>query len=215
MGDITIKGIANKKVIADKMCINITIRAKEKTTNRALSTVREQSESLLEMLESVGVDISKIKIKKDLVEENDSYHTDNIFMVGKKELEIQMAADVKVANMLMGVIQNSTFDIEANVKYFVEDTTEIYKMLFSEAVLDSKEKATAIAEVLGEEIVGAKEIKNVDFYNRDKHVTLDHTLDVPCFLMNDKSETPLLDDLGLPEEEFEKELVVEWITEEV
>ena len=52
MGDIKVKGVAKKRVKADEMYLSITIKSKEKTTSRALKTVREQCESLLELLNS-------------------------------------------------------------------------------------------------------------------------------------------------------------------
>lgn len=213
MGTIIVKGNAKKSVTADSMCLSITIRSKENTTARALEKVRNECESLLELLNNEGLDLSKVIIENDSVEERSRYDSKDVFMVGKKHLEINLKADVKAANAIMGIIEKCNYDIEANVRYSVEDTSAVYKELIKDAVLDSKAKAETIAEALGEEVVGAKEISN-DAYSNRRHITDAYDrLDIPCFLTREKSETPLTDTLGLPEREYSEEVVVEWITE--
>ncbi len=211
MGKITIAGKASRRVTADMMCIRIKIRAAEKTTARALMEMKEQSESLLGLLEQAGLNVSDINLVSETVVEERDYSTKEINIKAEKELEMHMSASIAVMNMVMDVIQKSNYDIITNVDYYYNNLTDLQTELMNEAVLDSKCKVMAIADVLGETVTGVDEIVdpashyrriNQSWKNLAKSITLEDDNNV------------LANRIGLPEFLEKAEVEVTWNIEQ-
>ena len=207
MGKITMTGEARAEVIADTMNISIRIKAKEKTTTRAISEVRAQTEHLLKLFADMGLEIEHIKVKDEDVSDSRDVYTHEEYVEAKKAIELEYGADIKLANAIIGVVQKCNYDINIRVNYSVKNLEKIHSELLKKAVLNSKEKAEAIAETLGEKILGIKEISDA---SRMGSGVFCNDLLIPAFLT--ESDTPLADKLSLPVQEEYEEIEVVWQT---
>lgn len=210
-GEIKVSGTAKKRIPADKMSIEITIQAAEKTSARALENVKKYCEQFLETLGSKNMDISQIRLENDSVEEYRNYSSGEVDMIAKRKIEVDMDADIKVANAILYLVEKSHSDMQVKFTYYLSDLEDVHKQLLKEAILDSKKQAEIMAAAIGEKIIGVKEIKNQELSYR--HFKEHEVAFAPAGLDEINKETPFADSLGLPLKEEREIIDVIWYLE--
>ncbi len=152
MGKLTINGYAKHEYSYDSMKITIGFNAYETTTTLALEKVMNQCEEFLAILADYGVRTEDITLGENSVETN--YDDDENTADALREIIIHTAFDMKFINAIMSLIKDKGYDADIDFDYKITNLEKIHQNLLKEAMLDSKRKATLIAESVGQKVVG-------------------------------------------------------------
>lgn len=152
MGTLTINGYAKHEYSYDSMKITIGFNAYETTTTLALEKVMNQCEEFLAVLADYGVKTEDITLGENSVENN--YDDDENAADALREIIIHTAFDMKFINAIMSLIKDKGYDADIDFDYKISNLEKIHENLLKEAMLDSKRKATLIAESVGQKVVG-------------------------------------------------------------
>lgn len=152
MGTLTINGYAKHEYSYDSMKITIGFNAYETTTTLALEKVMNQCEEFLAVLADYGVRTEDITLGENSVENN--YDDGENTADALREIIIRTTFDMKLINAIMSLIKDKGYDADIESKYQISNLEKIHENLLKEAMLDSKRKATLIAESVGQKVVG-------------------------------------------------------------
>lgn len=154
MGKLTIEGRASKEYAYDRMEISVTFWATEGATATALKRVTEQSEEFLGILDKAGIPPETVRIGEDSTEKRTC---DSKFQVeAKRELTLCVPFSMDTLNFVRDTVQKNALDARIDTEYKFTDPDAIHAELIRLALEDSKEKANAIAETMGQKVVGIK-----------------------------------------------------------
>lgn len=157
MGKLTIEGEASKEYAYDVMEISVTFRATKDSSAAALERVMKQSEKFLELLEQAGVSIENIRIAEDSVK--DITFDEKIRVEARRALKICTPFNMDFANYVREIVQKSDLDADVSTQYKFSNPEKIQDELIKLALEDSKEKATYIAGIMGQTIVGIDSVE--------------------------------------------------------
>ena len=164
MGKIEVIGEAKRSVEKDIMKMVISFCADEDTSDAASKKVMDECEAFLVKLKEIGLDISKICIKKDEVDRDTRYYhrndDDKTYYRGIREIEITTSFDMKLLNGIRVILNEQMPDVGFDVSYQLSNEEEIRKQLLVEALKNAEQKAEAIAKALNRRVV--------DFVSADK-----------------------------------------------
>lgn len=152
MGKIEIKGCASRKVQCDVMEIKITFIAEARSSEMASRQVMEQCELFLEKLEGIGVDITKIKIEDDSVRK--SIYREECKFNAERGICLKAEFDMTFVNVIRELLNSIKAESNIGTNFILSNSEEISAQLLKEALLDSKKKASDIAEALGQKLIG-------------------------------------------------------------
>lgn len=154
MGKLTIEGRASKEYAYDRMEISVTFWATEGATATALKRVTEQSEEFLGILDKAGIPPEEVRIGDDSTEKR-TY--DSRFQVeAERELTLCVPFNMDTLNFVRDTVQKNALDAKIDTNYKFSDPDALHAELIRLALEDSKEKANAIAETMGQKVVGIK-----------------------------------------------------------
>lgn len=157
MGKLTIEGEASKEYAYDVMEISVTFRATKDSSAAALERVMKQSEKFLELLEQAGVSIENIRIAEDAVK--DITFDEKIRVEARRTLKICTPFNMDFANYVREIVQKSDLEADVSTQYKFSNPEKIQDELIKLALEDSKEKATYIAGIMGQTIVGIDSVE--------------------------------------------------------
>ena len=208
MGKLTIEGNAKRVCHCDVMKITVDFRTRETSTTEALEKVMNQCEEFLSVLDENGVDIENIVLGDTSVDAR-YYDEGEKNFYASREINIYSAFDMKFLNFIMSFIKNKNFNADVDCDYGISNINVIHKELLKEAVLDSKTKAEATAESVGEKITGIDTIKGP---NRDDDEEI-HMLAEGVHKISAGPSYKLSDKLKSPVSTEEEKVTVTWIVE--
>ncbi|MCR4851879.1 MAG: SIMPL domain-containing protein [Lachnospiraceae bacterium] len=185
MGKIDVEGYAERMVDYDLMKISIDFHDKGRTSDSASVSVMQECEHYLEILKKTGIDISKIRLIKDSVNEYTRYMNDDEqdeFSATRK-LELTAPFNMKMINTLRSIADGLKLQVDFNVSYVLSNETEIRKELLKEAVIAAKTRAEEIASSIDMSIKGliSADKKDHDLRETDGNVLcLYDSIDAVC-----------------------------------
>lgn len=154
MGKLTIRGEAAKEYAYDLMEISVQFWGTEGSAAAAIKKVTHQSEEFLEELERAGVKPEDIHIGEDAVERRS---TNSGFQIEvERELKLCVPFNMDFANFIRNVVQKKALDAGIETQYKFSAPETIHQELLKMALEDSRQKATFIAETMGERVIGIK-----------------------------------------------------------
>lgn len=181
MGEIEVKGYAEKKVSYDIIEIIIAFCNKSADVSRASENVLHECEKFLEIIEKDGVNINEIKIVEDSVDRNS--YGEEITYDATRKIKIDIDFNMPMVNHIRQILLDEKMNAEFTSKYKLSNTAEIHEELMRMAMVDSKAKAETLAEVLNQRVVGivtaSKNGRETSVVNK---MSRNGTLPIPSFL---------------------------------
>lgn len=165
MGVLKVIGKARKEVTCDIMLIVLKFKSFEKNTSQALDEVLSQCDRFLEVLESEGVNIDNICIKRNNLSQD--MEDDEPEVEAERGMELRLPFDMPFLNTLSEIIREHDFKVEIDVSFKLSNMIEVHNQLLKDAVMDSKRKAEMIAEAMGQKVIGIEELNAGDRYALD------------------------------------------------
>ena len=160
MGKLIMSGAAKRSVEADMETITVRFETVESSSTKAAKRIMDDCESFLSIIKELGVDISRIQLKGDDIDQDRYEENINIKVTATRELKITLEYDVKFNNDIMEMIQNNDWNVDIGVEHFISNKEEIHKELLAKAVEDSRAKAEIIVSASGQKIVGIDEMRS-------------------------------------------------------
>lgn len=167
MGEISIRGKAEREYEYDIIIINLSFLLDEIKAADATKKVMEQCESFLNRLDHLGIGRDSVRFEKDEIDTVYDRETDEETFAVKRTISITTDFNMKVINTIMDIIAEEKYDVEMDYNYGFSEVNVIHKQLLKEAVEDSRKKAEAIAEVVGSRIIGIQKVNEDRVYNRE------------------------------------------------
>lgn len=167
MAVLKIQGKAEREYPYNLMTVNVTFRAKDYSSAKAIDEVMKQSENFLGILQERGMDISSLRLGENDVSEC-SYKDSAV--IAKRGIEIYTEFNMALLNDINDIITDKKFDALLDSSYDVSNENELRDNLIKEAIEDSKKKAELACSVTGQRIVGIKKIDlgdTEDYYLRE------------------------------------------------
>lgn len=208
MGQIKIKGTAKKEFKADVMEITISISTKGETAALAVNKGKKETERVLQLLVDMGIDLPKVTMKKDKVSEPSRYN-DEKFYEFEKDISLKTDANLGVLDILSSGIIDKEINATYTEYFSLSDVEAAQKEVLQEALLDAKKKAEAIAETLGQKVVGIECAKCDDYDEDDIIEPLPHKM---CCLA-EGSGGSLASQLSPDTISIDKSIDVSWVIE--
>lgn len=154
MGKIMVVGKAEKEFPADQCDLFLEINVSRKTAVEASRVSTKQCEELLGKLKDLGIEPSAVEISHDSIDKRSSYNSDEISYESKKALCIHIAADMRLINAIRDIIETGFEDVSFGTRFSVSNEATLRKDLLKSAIVDSRAKATLLADSMGLEITG-------------------------------------------------------------
>ena len=183
MAIFEISGQAKMQVYYDIAVIQIEFIASDKNSFSASSKVMKECEDFLSEVKKMGIDASMFSLLSDSVSEEE--YSDDKMVLAERSLQIKIPFDMKMINSIRSILDEKKYDATFELKFELSNEDEIYTLLMTEALLDSKRKASVFAETLGQKVVG------IDFAETYSHSSYKGTMD----WMEDERATMLLNNI--------------------
>ena len=131
MGEITVRGYAEKEINYDLVALTITFRAREKTVGRATQEVMKQCDDFLKALCEKGVKVEELNLESDSI---DSYHgREQGIKSTERTIKVTIPFRMKFMNFIMNLIQEQSGDIDYQTEFCLSDPKKIHEELLKEA----------------------------------------------------------------------------------
>ena len=166
MGKLKIEGTAKKECEYDLMEITVRFQVHENSSSKAISKMITQCEECLSILNQQGIDLNKIRIGEDKVEQR--YFEDGLYVTATREIILRLPFDIKTSNYFMELIQKKEYDVDLETIPLLSNEDEIYNNLLKLAIKDSKCKASFVADAMKQKIIGIDSVKIEDRYSNSK-----------------------------------------------
>ncbi len=157
MGNIEVKGTAQRTVPYDLMKISIKFSVKEKTSVEASKKAMQSCEDILKVLKKAGMDISKLSLGADSVTVDYNRPVgDTVIETYRAEREINFITDfnMKLLNDIRNIINGMETGVIFNTDYMLSNEDDIKKELFVEALKNAKVQAELLSDAIGQKVVG-------------------------------------------------------------
>lgn len=195
MGELNIRGNAERECQYDLMTISITFAIRDITTAKAIEKMSMQCEDFLEALEKQGIETSTFRIHEDEVHREERIGHAEIR--AQRRISILLPFDMMKSNYFINFIREKGYDADVSVRYSLSNVNMIHKELMEEAILSSKTEAERIAKLVGKTIVGVKSIeivnnvlRNQPMYSPSAHYMVPANIQIPDFLKQSNSLKP-------------------------
>ena len=163
MGKLSIVGKATHEYDYDTVEVTVRFQVHENSTSAALEKVLNQCEDFLAVMHKDGVSMDNIRIGDDYVKQE---YSDKKFNVcAKREIKMRVPFNMEFKNHIMTLIQDKHYDVDIDTNYIISNITEIHNNLIKEAIEDSRQKATFIAESMGQKLIGVRSVKIGEHYD--------------------------------------------------
>ncbi|MDO4756141.1 MAG: SIMPL domain-containing protein [Parabacteroides sp.] len=206
MGKLKITGNAKKEFKADAMEITITIATDGETSAHALNKGKKETEKLLQLLVDIGIDLSSVTMKRDSISGPGRYNDDKLYRF-EKNICFMSDANLTTLEMLSSGIIKDELNATYTENFCLYNTENAKKEVLQDALLDSKKKAEAIAETLGQKITG------IDCAKCDEYDDDDVELLKPKMCLQEGVGGSLATQLSPDMITIEKSIDVSWIVE--
>ena len=156
MGNIEVKGTAQRTVPYDLMKISIKFSVKEETSAEASKKAMQSCEDILKVLKKAGMDISKLSLGADSVTVDYRPVGDTVIETYRAEREINFITDfnMKLLNDIRNIINGMETGVIFNTEYMLSNEDDIKKELFVEALKNAKVQAELLSDAIGQKVVG-------------------------------------------------------------
>ena len=151
-GKVYVKGKAAGKYTCDMVTIKITFCAFDVSASKASEAVMTQCEKFLQRLEEAGIDISRLRLHDDSVDQPSYLNDDRV--KAARTLIFDSSASAEINNFLLSVIREEHIDADVSTDYYLSNEKEIRKQLRARALEDSRENAELLADTAGKTIAG-------------------------------------------------------------
>ena len=215
MGKIVTKGYASRKRTVDQTTINIDFYASEKQTKDAIKKVTEQCDAFLKIMETNGIDISKLIAGGTEVRR--STFADEREITAHRKIEIRAEYDLTLVDLVMKTVEQESFSANIDVEHDASYIAGLREELIVEATKEARKKADLLAEATGTRVVGVERIKFEpydDYIFYDDEVALKEVTRYKTFNKCARIDNSLYSTLCAEEREDEAEVYVEWILED-
>ncbi|MCR4657664.1 MAG: SIMPL domain-containing protein [Lachnospiraceae bacterium] len=192
MGQIEVKGKAEKTVVYDLINVGITFHSREETPKEASEKVMRDCENFLSSFAKMGYDMNSVRLEKDYVSENtyyDNYDDSSKYSyLATRKVNIIMKYDMKLVNNIHSLLNYLSLKAEVSTNYEFSDNIRVGDELMQEALQNARQKAEKMAAAIGEEITG---LISADQKSTDNSAYIGDTLclsESASFLMSDNIE---------------------------
>ncbi len=205
MGKLSIVGKAEREVSYNAVELSVTFYVRAKTTAEALCIVMEQSEKFLELITAAGVDLKAIHIGDNSVSQ---CYDDELNVCASRKMTIRLPFDMEFINGLMDIIREQDFSVTFDCDYHITNKQELHFELLKEALADSKNKAEAIANIMGQKIIG------IDSVEHSNHSDIDWMCcESQRFVLGERHSTQLSNLIDAPLTTESETISVVWLIE--
>ena len=166
MGKLKLRGYAKRNFTADLMEVTLTVSTDGETAAYAINKGKKESEKVLELLAELGVDLSKVMMKNESVSEPSRYH-DNDCYGFEKNISFMTNASLQLLERLSLGIAEREINATYRERFCLSNADNISKQVLQDALIDSRKKAEAVAETLGQRVVGIDSAKCDEYRNDD------------------------------------------------
>ncbi|MGN1457657.1 MAG: SIMPL domain-containing protein [Acutalibacteraceae bacterium] len=163
MGKLSIVGKATHEYDYDTVEVTVGFEVHEQSTSAALEKVLNQCEDFLAEMNKDGVSMDSIRIGDDSVSQ--SYSDKKFNVRAKRKIKMRVPFNMEFKNHIMTLIQDKHYDVDIDTDYSISNITEIHNNLIKEAIEDSRQKATFIAESMGQKLIGVDSVKIGEHYD--------------------------------------------------
>lgn len=168
MGKLRISGSAEGEYTYDLMDVKISFEVHGKSSANVVKEALRQCETFLSIIAKDGFDMDSIRIETDNIYQD--HDEDEFEAVAQRSIIIRLPFDISCTTYFMSIIHENNFDADFDIDKILSNENEIYNELLKKAIADSKEKATFIAEAMGQSI---KKIHTVET-DRYERPTMDY-----------------------------------------
>lgn len=169
MGQIKVRGSAKREFIADVMNVDVSVYTDGETAASAIKKGKKETEKVLELLESLGIDLSGVRMETDSVNAPSRYDDSGQYRF-EKEISFGASANLSLLEAISNGIAKQEINAVYDEVFHLANSTEANKIVLQEALANSKNKAEAIAEGLGKAVLSMESAKCDDFRDSDDNI---------------------------------------------
>ncbi len=158
MGEMTIKGYAERRVECDIVEYDLEFKADGATIPEAAQAVNNELEHFLEIMEKSGVTSDMFELEDNSTSEKYRSEDEEKPYYSGRKVSIRMPLSTQSINSMMQNIAECKLNVALSEIYYCSNMAEIHKELLKEAVTDSRNKAELIASFTGQKIKGIKSV---------------------------------------------------------
>lgn len=158
MGEMTVKGYAERRVECDIVKYTLGFTADGMTIPEAVEAVNKELEHFLEIMENNGIKSDMFELEDNNTSERYSIDEGEKPYYSEREISIRMPLSTYNINSMMQYIAKYKLNVVLRETYYYSDLSDLHKELLKEAVEDSKNKAELIASFTGQKIKGIKSV---------------------------------------------------------
>ncbi|MCI5752219.1 MAG: SIMPL domain-containing protein [Oscillospiraceae bacterium] len=212
MGEMNVKGYAEKKIECDIVEYTLSFHAEGRTAAAALGAVNNELERFLTLIEEKGIQPDLFRIEENSTKKR--YYSDNNDrpFEAVRKVSLTLRLDSAAVNWLLHFLSENGFKAESEEEYICSILNEQHKELLQLAVGDSKEKAELLANSLGKKLLGIKQLKtNSDISDEHiyKEIEIPTSADFAC-----KSKSSRSSHLSSPVLYESEEIDITWLIED-
>lgn len=173
MGEMAIKGYAERRVECDIVKYTLNFKADGMTIPKAVEAVNAELEHFLEIMENNGITSDMFELNENNTSEKYDDEEENPYL-SEREISIRMPLSTYNINCIMQYIAEYKLNVVLDEEYYYSDLSALHKELLKDAIADSKSKAELIASFTGQKIKGIKSVTTqfseccMDFMCADK-----------------------------------------------
>ena len=158
MGELKIKGTAQRTVRYDRMVVCIEFTSNGDTPSQASKKVMEECENYLDRVKEKGFDIKKIALRNDSVRQQTRYNTNEQieYFEASRKVEMRIAFDMRAVNTLRRLSDDLGMNCLFQTNYELSNAQKIREELQLEALRSAKAQAEILAEAVGQRVTGLK-----------------------------------------------------------
>ncbi len=140
------------------MRVDISISTDCQTSAVAINKGKKETKKMLKLLLDLGFNLSDVSMESDKVSKPSRYDDDKFYRF-EKELSFVADANLVILELLSDGIVKNGINATYDETFYLSDIEAAKKSVLQEALLDAKKKAEAIAETLGQKVVGIESAK--------------------------------------------------------
>lgn len=212
MGEMTIKGYAERRVECDIVEYTLEFKADGMTIPEAVQAVNTELEHFLEIMEKSGVTADMFELEDNITSEKYNSEEEEKPYYSKRKISIRMPLGTQSINNMMQHIAEYKLNVVLSEVYYCSNMAEVHQELLKEAVNDSRNKAELIASFTGQKIKGIKSvITNYAEYERELMRKRDKELGIHRI---GECHVSRADKLSSPTTDQEESVEVVWLIED-
>lgn len=167
MGEMNVKGYAEKKIECDIIEYTLSFHAEGRTAAAALGAVNDELERFLTLIEEKGVKPDMFRIEENSTKKRYYSDKNDLPFEAVRKVSLTLPLDSAAVNWLLHFLSENGFKAESEEEYICSTLNEQHKDLLQLAVGDSKEKAELLAQSLGKKLLGIKQLRTKSEVSED------------------------------------------------